>query len=60
MVRRSTHPRPLQPRMAPTTLTLKSQLDLLTSTFADRFQGIITRNAAHFRNIAPALTIVEP
>jgi predicted nucleic acid-binding protein len=34
--------------------------DVLIAAFADRFQGIITRNAAHFRNIAPALTIVEP
>ena len=34
--------------------------DVLIAAVADRFQGIITRNAAHFRNIAPALTIVEP
>lgn len=34
--------------------------DVLIAAFADRFQGIITRNAAHFRNIAPPLTIVEP
>jgi predicted nucleic acid-binding protein len=34
--------------------------DVLIAAFASRFQGIITRNAADFRNISPTLTIVEP
>jgi predicted nucleic acid-binding protein len=34
--------------------------DVLIAAFASRFQGIITRNAADFRNIAPTLTIIEP
>ncbi len=34
--------------------------DILIAAFATRFQGIITRNASDFRNIAPALSIVEP
>lgn len=34
--------------------------DVLIAAFAERYQGIITRNAADFRNILPALVIVEP
>lgn len=34
--------------------------DVLIAAFASRFRGIITRNAADFRNIAPTLTIIEP
>ena len=34
--------------------------DVLIAAFADRFQGLITRNAADFRNILPTLTLVEP
>ena len=34
--------------------------DVLIAAFASRFQGVITRNAADFRNIAPTLTIIEP
>ena len=34
--------------------------DVLIAAFAERFEGIITRNAADFRNILPALQIVEP
>jgi len=34
--------------------------DVLIASFACRFQGIITRNSADFRSIAPALTIIEP
>ncbi len=34
--------------------------DILIASFAARFQGIITRNAADFRKIAPTLTIIEP
>ena len=34
--------------------------DVLIAAFADRFQGLITRNAADFRRIQPTLPIVEP
>ncbi len=34
--------------------------DVLIASFASRFQGIITRNGADFRNIAPALNVIEP
>jgi len=34
--------------------------DVLIAAFAERFQGIITRNASDFRNILPTLRIVEP
>lgn len=34
--------------------------DVLIAGFALRFQGIITRNEADFRTIAPKLTIVSP
>lgn len=34
--------------------------DVLIAAFASRFQGLITRNARDFRNIAPQLTLVEP
>jgi len=34
--------------------------DVLIAAFAERFQGIITRNASDFRNILPTLTLVEP
>jgi predicted nucleic acid-binding protein len=34
--------------------------DVLIAAFAERFQGIITRNAADFRNILPTLRVVEP
>ena len=34
--------------------------DVLIAAFASRFQGIITRNASDFRNIAPMLVIIEP
>lgn len=34
--------------------------DVLIAAFAMRFQGIITRNAADFRTVAPTLTLVEP
>ena len=33
--------------------------DVLIAAFADRFQGIITRNASDFRSILPALTVIE-
>lgn len=34
--------------------------DVMIAAFAMRFQGIITRNADDFREIAPAMTIVVP
>ncbi len=34
--------------------------DVLIGAFAQRFQGIITRNASDFRNILPTLTVIEP
>ena len=34
--------------------------DVLIAAFAERFQGIITRNASAFRNILPTLRILEP
>lgn len=34
--------------------------DVLIAAFAERFQGIITRNASDFRNLLPSLRIVEP
>lgn len=34
--------------------------DVLIAAFAERFQGIITRNASDFRHILPTLQIVEP
>lgn len=34
--------------------------DVLIAAFALRHQGLITRNAADFRSICPALTLVEP
>lgn len=40
--------------------TKRPVADVLIAAFASRFQGIITRNAADFRNIAPALTLIEP
>ena len=33
--------------------------DVLTAAFAKRFQGIIIRNAVDFRNIMPALLLIE-
>lgn len=34
--------------------------DVLIAAFAERFQGIITRNASDFRNLLPSLRIMEP
>lgn len=34
--------------------------DVLIAAFAERFQGIITRNASHFRSILPTLAVTEP
>ena len=34
--------------------------DVLIAAFAERFQGIITRNAPDFQNILPTLRVVEP
>jgi len=34
--------------------------DVLIASFAERFQGIIIRNASDFRNILPTLTVIEP
>jgi predicted nucleic acid-binding protein len=34
--------------------------DALIAAFAARYQGIITRNAADFRNILPSLVILTP
>lgn len=34
--------------------------DVLIAAFAERFQGIIARNASDFRNLLPSLRIVEP
>lgn len=34
--------------------------DVLIAGFASRFQGVITRNAADFRSVAPGLRVVEP
>ena len=34
--------------------------DILIASFAHRFDGLITRNAAHFRRLCPELKIVEP
>jgi predicted nucleic acid-binding protein len=34
--------------------------DVLIAAFAERFRGIITRNAPDFRNLLPTLVIVEP
>ncbi|MES2597401.1 MAG: type II toxin-antitoxin system VapC family toxin [Verrucomicrobiota bacterium] len=34
--------------------------DILITSFAARFQGIITRNGADFRNMNASLVIVEP
>jgi predicted nucleic acid-binding protein len=34
--------------------------DVLIAAFAERFQGIITRNSSDFRNILPTLLLVEP
>ena len=34
--------------------------DVLIAAFAERFQGIITRNASDFRNILPTLAVIEP
>jgi predicted nucleic acid-binding protein len=34
--------------------------DVMIAAFAERFQGIITRNASDFRNLLPSLRIVEP
>lgn len=34
--------------------------DVLIAAFAERFQGIITRNASDFRSILPTLPVIEP
>ncbi|MFN0075034.1 MAG: type II toxin-antitoxin system VapC family toxin [Prosthecobacter sp.] len=34
--------------------------DVMIAAFADRFQGIITRNASDFRNIAPSIVVIVP
>ena len=34
--------------------------DVLIAAFAQRFQGLITRNASDFRNIRPTLPLIEP
>lgn len=34
--------------------------DVLIAAFAERFQGLITRNPSDFRNILPTLPLVEP
>lgn len=34
--------------------------DVLIAAFAERFQGLITRNAPDFRNILPTLPLIEP
>ncbi len=34
--------------------------DVLIAAFAERFQGIITRNSSDFRNILPTLLLIEP
>lgn len=41
-------------------ITKRPVADVLIAAFAERFQGIITRNAADFRNILPMLQIIEP
>lgn len=41
-------------------LSKRPVADVLIAAFAMRFQGIITRNEADFRAIAPQMTIVVP
>lgn len=41
-------------------VTKRPVADVLIAAFAGRFQGIISRDASDFRNILPALTIIEP
>jgi len=34
--------------------------DVLIAAFASRWQGLITRNVTDFRQVAPALTLIDP
>jgi hypothetical protein len=48
---------------ARTSVTSRAEMNArgrLIAAFAERFQGIITRNAADFRNILPTLKVIEP
>ena len=49
-----------QVRRRATHIPKRPVADVLIAAFADRFQGIITRNASDFRSILPALTVIEP
>jgi predicted nucleic acid-binding protein len=49
-----------QLRRRQTAIAKRPVADVMIAAFALRFQGIITRNAADFRNIAPSLTVKEP
>lgn len=49
-----------QVRRRQAVLAKRPVADVLIAAFAARFQGIITRNASDFRNIAPTVRLIEP
>jgi len=49
-----------QSRRRQTNLARRPAADVMIAAFAARFQGIVTRNGADFRNIAPTLALIEP
>ena len=49
-----------QVRRRQANLARRPVADVMIAAFASRFQGIISRNASDFRNIAPALVLIEP
>ena len=49
-----------QSRRRQTNLARRPAADVMIAAFAAKFQGIITRNGADFRSIAPTLALIEP
>lgn len=49
-----------QVRRRQTSVGKRPVADVMIASFAARFQGIITRNGSDFRDISPALALIEP